>query len=115
MRNCGRPGRLTTASCSFSNCEYISAAVRGRECRTGPGPEPTPLLSATAKKFDGRFGDGIADELEGLTVFSDGEPGTGGGGICWEDARRDELARKCGDGGTELRSGMAADCFKNFE
>ena len=36
-------------------------------------------------------------------MLSDGELGTGGGGICWDDDRR---ARTWGEGGTELRSGM---------
>jgi hypothetical protein len=64
----------------------------------------------------GKLGDGRLDELEALTaiwldgrMFSEGEPGAGGGGggIWWEDARRDEgEAGKRGDGGTEFKSGM---------
>lgn len=61
----------------------------------------------------GNWGEGKLDEREALTalwlegrMFSEGEPGVGGGGICCEDARRDDVARKRGDGGTELRSGM---------
>jgi hypothetical protein len=108
----------TTASCSFSSCRWRSAAVKGRGCRKGPGPGPTPVLSAIGgpgKDVDaGKLGEGRLDEEEALTalwfegrMFSDGEPGAGGGGICWEDARRDRAASACGDGGTELRSGMA--------
>lgn len=40
-------------------------------------------------------------------MSSEGDAGIGDGGICWEAARRDELASKCGDGGTELGSGIA--------
>lgn len=40
-------------------------------------------------------------------MLSEGEPDAGGGGICWEDARRDNAASACGEGGTELRSGIA--------
>jgi hypothetical protein len=61
----------------------------------------------------GKLGDGRLDELEALTaiwldgrMFSEGEPGAGGGGIWWDDARRDEGAGKRGEGGTEFRSGM---------
>lgn len=61
----------------------------------------------------GNWGEGKLDEREALTalwfegrMLSEGEPGVGGGGICCEDALRDEVARKRGDGGTELRSGM---------
>lgn len=61
----------------------------------------------------GNWGEGKLDEREALTalwfegrMFREGEPGVGGGGICCEDALRDEVARKRGDGGTELRSGM---------
>ena len=39
-------------------------------------------------------------------ILSDGDDGTGGGGICCDEVRRD-AASECGDGGTELRSGMA--------
>lgn len=112
----------TTASCSFSSCRWRSAAVKGRGCRNGPGPGPTPVLSfidGTGKEdAAGRLGDGRLDELEALTVlwfdgrmFSEGDPGAGGGGICWEDARRDEVAGKRGESGTELRSGMACRYF----
>jgi len=40
-----RVNRLTTASCSFSSCRCKSAAVNGRGCLKGPGPNPTPVLS----------------------------------------------------------------------
>ena len=106
----------TTASCSFSSWRWRSAAVSGRGCRSGPGPGPTPLLSPIAVE-DRRRADRVG-ELGPLTalwfegrMFSEGEPGTGGGGICWVDERRDEVARKWGDGGTELRSGMAISWF----
>lgn len=35
--------------------------------------------------------------------------GWGGGAICCDDCRRDIAASECGDGGTELRSGMAVE------
>ena len=97
--------KRTTASCSFSSCRCRSAAVKGRGWRTGPGPGPTPVLSpiggpakdATA----GNWGEGRAGEPEALTaawfegrMLSEGDSGAGGGGIWWEDARRDEVARK---------------------
>lgn len=57
---------------------------------------------------EGRCGDGSADEVAALTavwfegrMLSEGELG-----IWCEDWRRDEDAVMCGDGGTELRSGM---------
>ena len=107
--------KRTTASCSFSSSRCRSAAVMGRGCRMGPGPEISPEAS-----FDGipamlpegwNCGEGREDEgpawltmlwFEGR-IFSDGELGTGGGGICCDDARR---ARTWGDAGTVLRSGM---------
>ena len=109
----------TTASCSFSSCRCRSTAVRGRGCRKGPGPGPTPVLSPIEgpekKVVAGNGRGGRLGEPEAFTalwfegrMFNEGEPGVGGGGICCEDARRDEAARKRGDGGTELRSGMAA-------
>lgn len=69
-RESSRVRRLTTASCSFSNCKCSSAAVSGRGCLTGPGPYPTPVLStgiiglalgepSTASVLEGRmFGSG---------------------------------------------------------
>lgn len=47
----------------------------------------------TAFWFDGR-------------TLRDGELGTGGGGICCDDALREADGRIWGDGGTELRSGI---------
>lgn len=106
----------TTASCSFSSCVWISAAVRGRGWRTGPGPGPTLVLSLPARLDDEIM---VADEICGegregglpvlLTVLwfegrmsrVEEELGIGGGGICSKDARRG-----WGDGGTELRSGI---------
>lgn len=65
----------------------------------GAMPVPTagnPVAEAlTALWFDGR-------------MLRDGDEGFGGGGApisCCDDARRD-AARACGDGGTELRSGI---------
>ena len=40
-----RVRRLTMASCSFSICMCRSAAVRGRGCRSGPGPGSVPVCS----------------------------------------------------------------------
>ena len=40
-----RVSRLTMASCSFSICMCRSAAVRGRGCRSGPGPGSVPVSS----------------------------------------------------------------------
>jgi len=64
----------------------------GRKCGDGRDEEAPTLL--TALWFEGR-------------MLRDGDVGTGGGGICCEDARRGAVARTWGDGGTELRSGMA--------
>lgn len=72
----------------------------------------SPIAGPGNEAAAGRLGDGRSEELEALTVlwfegrmFNEGEPGAGGGGICWEDARRDEA-------GTELRSGMATVDFQ---
>jgi len=59
----------------------------------------------------GNWGDGNAIELVGLLtsswfegrMFSDGETGA----ICCCDVWREVVARKWGDGGTELRSGIS--------
>ena len=83
----------TTASCSFSSSRWRSAAVKGRGCRRGPGPGPTPVLSfivGPGREVEGwKPGDGRLGEAEALTVLwlegrmlSEGEPGAGGGGIC---------------------------------
>ena len=81
----------------------------------GPGPEirlETSFNVFPAMLPEGwNCGEGREDEepawltmlwFEGR-IFSDGELGTGGGGICCDDARR---AKIWGDGGTVLRSGM---------
>lgn len=86
----------------------------------GPGPETLGsgaigggAAAAAVKVGDGRDG---SEALALLTVywfegrmFRDGDPadwtGTGGGGIWWEEERR-EAFRGCGEAGTVLRSGM---------
>ncbi len=61
---------LTTASCSFSSWRCRSAAVKGRGCRIGPGPGPTPELSPIACGFNmvggAKCGDGREEELPAL-------------------------------------------------
>lgn len=110
---------LTTASCSFSSARWSSAAVNGRGCRNGPGPGPTPgsLANMCAGAGTGgcvavSCGEGSDDVCEWFTAFwfegrmlRDGEVGAGGAAIWLVDWRR-EAARVCGDGGTELRSGI---------
>ena len=129
----GSEGRevLTTASCSFSSSICSSAAVRGRGCRRGPGPDSTGTSPGTddwvcADCSVGGWGvwaaDDDADVESGFTafwfdgrMFNDGDNGAGGGGICccccccccWVDCRRDAASGR-GDGGTELRSGIAS-------
>lgn len=84
----------TTASCSFSSWLCRSAAVKGSGKRAGPGPDGSSVVGVM---FGGRDGGGTSGGLavlltarwfEGRMLLVEGEAGTGGGGICWEETRR---------------------------
>lgn len=116
------PRRIPTlASCSFSICMCKSAAVSGWGCLNGPGPGPTPdsacggCMVGSAAGPGCRCGDGSGGAAANAPLLTalwfegrmlrDGDDGTGGGGICCDEGRR-ESASTSGDGGTLLRSGI---------
>ena len=70
-------------------------------------PGNWPTVAAEGRGGEGRLVDEAAFTafwLEGR-MLSEGDVGIGGGGIWFDDCLRD-VARECGDGGTELRSGI---------
>ena len=81
-----RVKRLTTASCSFSNCIWRSAAVSGLGCRRGPGPGSTPVLSSRGipllEDIEGKVGErGGVDEkrlVDGEVTRSESRRGSDG-------------------------------------
>lgn len=93
--------------------------MRGRGCRRGPGPAPTPVLSAVLSPTTIAGRTAVAGGMcaarstafwfEGRILRDDGEMGgTVPGGSCWDwDGRLDVSLEVRGEAapGTELRSG----------